>query len=336
MASVENERPVRSLRIGVVGVGGMGAFHARTLAGLGGVDVVAVADPHEPNAVATAEAVGAEAFTDPLALASSEELDGVVIASPDATHPELAIAALERGTFVLCEKPLATTVGDARRVVDAELALGRRLVQVGFMRQYDPAHVQVAAALPSIGRIDYLRAVHRNAGADPRPLERVVCQSMVHDIHSVRFLTGEEFAAVTAFASGPFPSGGYRHVLAVCTLTSGAHASLEFDDTAFAYEVSVEVVGADGDLLTGGPVRATRRHGGSLDVHLGTDWFGWFAEAYRIQDAAWIASIRENRTSGPSVWDGYVAQMVVDAVIRSSTSGRTEPVELPEHPGLYA
>lgn len=326
---------MKSLRIGVVGVGGMGAFHARTLAGLAGVEVVAVADPHEPNAVATAEAVGAEALTDPLALASSDELDGVVIASPDATHPDLAIAAVERGTFVLCEKPLATTVADARRVLDAEVALGRRLVQVGFMRQYDPAHVQVLDALASIGRIDYLRAVHRNAGGDPRPLERVVCQSMVHDIHSVRFLTGEEVTSVSAFASGAFPDGRYRHVLAVCALTSGSHASLEFDDTAFAYEVTVEVVGAGGDLLTGGPVRATRRRDGSVDVHLGTDWFGWFAEAYRIQDDAWIASIRDDRATGPSVWDGYVAQIVVDAVIRSFDRGRAEAVELPDHPVLY-
>lgn len=313
----------------------MGAFHARTLAGLAGVEVVAVADPHEPNALATAEAVGAEPLTDPMALASSGDLDGVVIASPDWTHPDLAIAAAERGAFVLCEKPLATTVADARRVVDAELALGRRVIQLGFMREYDPAHVQVAAELPSIGRIDYVRAVHRNAGDDPRPLDRVVCQSMVHDIHSVRFLTGEEITSVAGFASGPSPNGGYRHVLAVCTLASGAHAALEFDDTAFAYEVSVEVVGADGDVLTGSPVRATRRRGGSLDVHLGTDWFGWFAEAYRIQDAAWVASIREQRATGPTVWDGYVAQVVVDAILRSLETGRSEPVDVPAPPDLY-
>lgn len=325
-----------ALRVGVVGVGGMGAFHARTLAGLAGVEVVAVADPHEPNAVAAARAVGAEALTDPLALASSADLDGVVVASPDSTHPDLAIAALGQGTYVLCEKPLATTVADARRVVDAELALGRRLIQLGFMREYDPAHAQLVGELPALGRVDFVRAVHRNAGKEPRPIDRVVCQSMVHDIHSVRFLTGAEIVEVTAFASGAFPGGGYRHVLAVCVLSSGAHAALEFDDTAYAYDVNVEIVGADGDVLTGRPVRATRRRGGSLDVHLGTDWFGWFAEAYRIQDEAWIASIRSDRATGPSVWDGYVAQVVVDAIMQSLRTGRSAPVELIERPDLYA
>lgn len=323
------------LRVGVVGVGGMGSFHARTLSELAGVEVVAVADPHEPNAVACAASIGAEAMTDPMALASAPDLDGVVIASPDSTHPELVVAALAHDTFVLCEKPLATTVADARRVLEAEVSLGRRLVQLGFMREYDPAHTQVVAELPTIGRIDYVRAVHRNAGRQPRPIDRVVCQSMVHDIHSVRFLTGAEITAVTAFASGRFDDDLYRHVLAVCALSSGAHAALEFDDTAYAYDVNVEIVGADGDLLTGPPVRPTRRRAGSLDVHLGTDWFGWFAEAYRIQDQAWVASIRNGEATGPSVWDGYVAQVVVDAIMRSLRSGSSQAVELAHAPGLY-
>jgi len=128
----------------------MGSFHAHTLAALAGVEVVAVADPYEPNRARVADALGCEAIAEPIILACRDDLDGVVIASPDDTHPELAVAALEAGAFVLCEKPLASTAAAARCVVDAEVAFGQRRIQMGFMREYDPAHRQLAQAIAAI------------------------------------------------------------------------------------------------------------------------------------------------------------------------------------------
>ena len=108
-----------------MGVGGMGSFHARTLARFAGVDVVSIADPHQPNAVAAADETGARVVADPYELIADPGINAVVIASPDDTHADLAVAATDRGLFTLCEKPLATTVADAKRVVDAELRAGR-------------------------------------------------------------------------------------------------------------------------------------------------------------------------------------------------------------------
>lgn len=326
---------VQTVRVGVIGVGGMGTFHARTLAGFAGVEVVAVADPADANTARLHDELGCRTHDDPMELATADDLDGVVIASPDETHADLAIAAIAQDMFVLCEKPLATTVDDAMRVVAAESATERRLVQLGFMREFDPAHRQLADELPHLGEIDYLRGVHRNANATPRPLEIIVGQSLVHDIHSVRFLTGDEIVAVHAHGSGP-SAGSFRHVLVVCTLGSGAHAALEFDDGGFAYEVSVEVVARRGDVLTSTPGRATVRRDGSVGVHLGTDWFGWFAEAYRLQDRVWIESIRAAETTGPSTWDGVAAQAVVEAALTSLASGISCEVEYPDRPALYA
>jgi myo-inositol 2-dehydrogenase/D-chiro-inositol 1-dehydrogenase len=319
---------MQQVRVGVIGVGGMGSFHARTLAALAGVEVVAVADPFEPNRVTVAAELGCEALADPIALATRGDLDGVVIASPDETHPELAVAALGAGAFVLCEKPLATRLDDAMQVAAAELDLPARRLQMGFMREYDPAHVQLAAAVPSLGTIDHVRTIHRNANATPRSIELIVGQSLVHDVHSVRYLTGSEVTAVTVFGSGPV-GDTFRHVLAVCRLERGAHAALEFDDGGFAYEVSVEIVGRDGDAATGTPPRLATRRAGELSTHVGTDWFGRFAEAYRAQDAAWIASIRAGEAVGPTAWDGIAAQAVVDAMIESLRTGRTVDVWRP-------
>ncbi len=317
---IELMEDLGSIRVGVIGVGGMGAFHARTLAGFAGVHVVAVADPNADNANAVAADIGCAALTDPMQLATSIDVDGIVIASPDATHADLCIAALERGTRVLCEKPLATNVEDARRVVDFERSTGSRLIQLGFMREYDPAHVQVREALGVIGSIDYIRTVHRNVNSSPRPVEVIVGQSLVHDIHTVRFLTGSEFTKVLAHGGGA-RGGSYRHIVVVGELSCGAHVVLEFDDGGFAYDLSVEVLGRNGDVLTAAPSRATLRKDGTVSANIGSDWFGWFAAAYAIQDRAWVDSVVAGVGTGPTAFDGLVAQQVIAAILSSLATG---------------
>lgn len=320
--------------MGVVGVGGMGTFHARTLASLPGVEVVVVADVAEPSVDALTVELGCDGSLDPLATAARTDLDGIVIATPDETHPPLAIAAIGAGAMVLCEKPLATSLDDALTVVRAEGALGRRVVQMGFMREYDPAHVQLVDELGTLGTIDFVRLVHRNANRERRPLDRIVVQSMVHEAHSVRFLSGAEVTEISAFGAGA-ERGSFRHVLARAALSNGGHASLEFDDGGFGYEVTVEVLGRDGDALTGPPLRAVTRRGGSIGARIGDDWFGWFADAYRIQDAAWVESVRRGVATGPSTWDGYAAQAIVEAIMISLTEARPVAVEHPAQPAIY-
>src|SRR5688572_1965438 len=83
---------MQNVRVGVIGVGGMGSFHAHTLASLAHVDVIAVADPYQPNVDKVTAALGCQGLHDPMALATDASLDGVVIASPDSTHADLAIA----------------------------------------------------------------------------------------------------------------------------------------------------------------------------------------------------------------------------------------------------
>ena len=135
-----------SLKIGLIGAGGMGSFHARTLAAMGEVEMVAIADPFGDAAARLAAEVGGVASLDWRDVIAAG-LDGLVIASPAQAHEEQALAALAAGIPTLCEKPLAVTADECRRVVDAEVALGHRLIQLGLMRVYDPAHVQVAQAV---------------------------------------------------------------------------------------------------------------------------------------------------------------------------------------------
>jgi len=323
-----------ALRIGLVGAGGMGSFHAQVLHALPDVDLVAIADPFGDNAERIAAEVGGVASMDPTEVASMSDLDGLVIASPDETHAELAQAALAMGTRVLCEKPLATSVADCRRVLDTELGLGRRMLQLGFMREYDLPHRQVAEAIADTGDIHLIRCVHRNTNADSRSDATVLGQSVVHDLHTIRFMSGQEITAVTAFGTRR-SDGGLRHALVVCELTGGGQGVVEFDDDGFAYEVTVDVTTEQATVSTAGPIRPVVRHDAAVRVDIGRDWFGWFADAYRIEDAAWIASIRDDSASGPSAWDGLVAQIVVEAALESLAGAGRVSVDLPAMPPLY-
>ena len=313
----------------------MGTFHATTLAGIAGVDVVVVADPDAERCAEVAAAVGAEASSDPMEVVGSTELDGVVLAGPDETHAEQTLAALAGGTFILCEKPLATSPADALDVVEAEMACGRRLIQLGLMREYDPGHVQVVDALASIGEVLHVRTVHRNIHPEVRPLERIVRQSLVHDIHSIRWVTGGEFVDVTAFGSGAV-GDRFRCLHIVGRLDSGATVVCEFDDQGFAYDVVLEVTAERGDVHLGQPTRALERGGGDLRVHIGADWFGRFGDAYAIQDRAWVASIRSGVATGPTAWDGYRAELVVEAMLTSFERGGTVAVPDATAPEFYA
>lgn len=318
-------------RIAVIGAGGMGQFHAGVLAEIPGVELAAVCDVVLEVAAAMATKYGVPITTDPAQVAGAG-YDGVVVASPDATHADLTLHALKAGSRVLCEKPLSNTVVGAQSVIDAEMALGERRVQVGFMRRYDEAHVAVAARLAGFGPLQYLRCTHRNKNQVARSPEVVLVQSLVHDIHTVHWLGG---AVASVDARAIERPGGLSHVLLVLSLESGANATIEFSDETYGYEVEVEATTAHVMVATSAPQRPRVRIEGDHRIPIGDDWFGWFADAYRIQDRAWVASLDGSCATGPSAFDSLSAQIVAEAAIESLAGGGV--VSVPEYskPDLY-
>ena len=141
------------MRVGVIGAGLMGTTHVRLLSGeVAGAEVVAISDAVVASAERLAASVGVRTvYADALELIARPAVEGVVIASPAITHEPFVLACLDADKPVLCEKPLAVDAAACRRVLEAEAALGRRLVQVGFMRRFDPAYVELKAPLETIG-----------------------------------------------------------------------------------------------------------------------------------------------------------------------------------------
>lgn len=132
------------LRVGVIGYGGMGKDPIKRLTNkIQGAEVVAVSDVFEERARQAAAVCGAKVYTDASQLIHDLEVDAVFIVSPGFAHVDSLLEAIKAGKRVFCEKPLCTTAEDCLKVVQAEVASGKHLVQVGFMRRYNKGYMQV-------------------------------------------------------------------------------------------------------------------------------------------------------------------------------------------------
>ena len=332
-----------TIRVGVIGTGAIGSLHAdnlmrRTI----GATVTAVMDINRERAHAVAAAYdGARVCADAGELIADPNVDAVLIASTDRTHADFAIACIKAGKPVLCEKPLATTVADAERVLRAELEAGRPLVQVGFMREYDQAHRDLYDLLQSavIGAALKFRSVHINPlFIRELTIDSVITNSLIHDIHSARWIMGEEISSAYAQwvpVDRARPRSARLADIQVI-FESGAIGSLEYNgDSSYGYEVTVEVTGETGSLRTASHPSPSLRQAGAASRAITPSWPQRFAQAYIDEVQAWIKAIRRSEATGPSAWDGYMSLVVADACIRSSQTGTPQPTKAGDHPSMY-
>ncbi|MEH3034443.1 MAG: Gfo/Idh/MocA family oxidoreductase [Aeromicrobium erythreum] len=324
------------LRVGVVGAGAMGASHARTLAtAVPSAEVVAVYDMDTARAKAVADEVGGCAADSPEALVA--DVDAFVVASPDFTHADLAIAGIEAGKHVLCEKPLAVTPEDARRVVDAEVAADRRFVQVGFNRRFDPGFTDLKGLVDdgTLGQVRVLHGIHRNASnATSTDDAGLVTGSMIHEFDTFRWLLGTEVTAIRV--ESPVTEGFRDPQVATLWTAAGQMITAEvFVNAAYGYDVRVEAVGTGGSASLEPRTPVVARVAGASASSIGSDFVAHFIESYRLELAAWADASRRGEVVGASAWDGYAANLVADAGVRALRSGEKQPVDVPARPSLY-
>ena len=318
------------LRIAVLGVGMMGAFHVDALSKrVRGARVTVVNDFLADKAAEVAGKVGARVEADPIAAINDPQVDAVLIASPGAVHYEQVSACLDRGVPVLCEKPLTTDIASSYAIVQKEKALGKQLIQVGFMRRFDPEYVALKKLIAdgALGNPLIVHCTHRNpAVGDHFTSEFMIRDSVVHEVDSVRFLLGEELTSVEVIkgaATGSAPHGTHDPMLVIFETKSGAIVTDEiFVRTGVAYEVRTEVVGEKGSAFIGLDqnllLKSTDgRWGGALTP----SFVERFGRAYDIELQRWVDAARAGTIDGPSAWDGYAAVAVCEAGVMALRSG---------------
>jgi myo-inositol 2-dehydrogenase/D-chiro-inositol 1-dehydrogenase len=335
---------VEPIRVGVIGTGIMGADHARLLSGqVAGATLTATFDI-DPERAAGVAALSpwARPFDDPHVLIKDADVDAVLIASSDATHEEFVLACLAAGKPVLCEKPLAPTVAGCEHVIGAEIAIGTRLVSVGFMRRHDPGYLAMKAALiaGALGAPLIVHNVHRNRSAGPDiPSAHLITGSAVHEIDTMRWLLDEEIVAVTVHRprSATVSGRSVDPMVLVLETASGVLADVEvFVNAQYGYDVRCELVGELGALMLDSPAPLQLRQALTIGRGIAADWRPRFADAYRLELQDWVAAIAAGRPStSASAWDGYVATIVAQAGVAALETGARTAVQLPERPALY-
>ena len=325
-------------------MGNIGASHAASLAGsVSGAAVSVVFDVDDARANRIADELGARRASSVAELIASAHVDAVLIASPDAAHAEQALQAISAGKPMLCEKPLAVDEAGAMEVLEAEVLLGRRVIQVGFMRRFDPGYVRLKAEFTAAGIGDPLivRNIHRNTSA-PYGLrtEQTLTNMVTHEFDINRWLLGEELTSVMVLPGKPgplTPAGESDPILVILQSASGVSVEVEaFCNAQSGYEVLCSVTGSRGNASMGDGSWVTR----STDFVRGTEipelWLGRFHEAYRLQLQAWIDALTTRRPMvGASAWDGYAAAVISARAIDAYRSGARTTIDLPQRPALY-
>jgi myo-inositol 2-dehydrogenase / D-chiro-inositol 1-dehydrogenase len=332
---------MRNVRVGIIGTGVMGADHAETLAaGIAGAELIALQDLDVARARALAQSLGCRTFESPNELIASDAVDAVLVCSPDATHAPLALACIAAGKPVLVEKPLADSLEAGRGVVDAEIRGGRRLVQVGFMRRFDPGYIAMKAEVDTerLGAPLFMHCVHRNAvGPAYLTSESVLANSAVHEIDIARFVLAEDFAAATVISPRPSRMAPNRQAhLVVLETASGVVVDVEaFVDAQYGYDVQAELVCETGTVALAPNPPVARREAAWNGFAVVQDWRDRFRDAYRRQLASWVGSMATGEPVGSSAWDGYMASVTAAACLEARAQGRRVTIEPIERPEIY-
>lgn len=320
------------VRLGLIGSGWIGAFHAETIAQrIPGAVLEAVADPQPGAAERVAGPLGTtKAYLDAGELIADPAVDGVVISSPAFTHTDLVVDAAAAGKAVFVEKPMALTLGDADRAIAAASAAAVPL-QVGFNRRFsrDFAAARAIIAEGGIGTPQLMRSLTRDPGlANPGAVKpwTVFLETLIHDFDTLNWLNAgarpvEVFAVADALVAPEFKDSGLLDTAVVTVrYDNGAIATAEASfSAAYGYDVRGEAFGSAG-MVTAGEVRAhSARHYTSAGAASETTRLNieLFHQAYTDELVSFAAAVRSGEVAGAHGEDARAALSIALACIAS-------------------
>lgn len=331
----------KDLIVGLVGVGRIGADHARTISTLKGIKELVLADLHTERAEAVAKELGARVST-PDDIIS--EVDVLIIATPTVDHATHLIAAAEAGVPVFCEKPVALDIETTERVRDAVARTGN-LTQIGFMRRFDEGYINAKRLLQE-GAIGKLHRMHVVTGDFPPPPASYLKGSgylfkdcTIHDADAIRWVTGKEVDEVFVIGGNlgdPYfgEEGDIDNGVGVLRLEDGTLVTMQVSRyNAGGYDIRMELAGdketysvgfAEYMAVTSAEPNFTFEQAGERFPN----FYPRFIPAYKSEIGAFIETVSNGGDSLATVEDALEALYICEALGRSMKENR--PVKISE------
>lgn len=328
-------KSAKDIGIGIIGVGIMGKGHALYLSDyVKGAKVVAIYDTNLTTAANVAKEVFKKTkvlpkvYQDIDQLLGDKSVNSVIIASPDHLHAKHLTQSVLAGKNVLCEKPLASTVKEAKKVAKI-VRESKSIVGVGFMRRFDKAYLDLKKEINSgkYGQVLQIRCTSRNVSSPNATTSMLLTNVAVHEIDIIRWLLGEDivsvkvnYAKVTKKANPNLSDP----ISVICKSESGVLITIDiFANSTYGYEVGMEVLTENGSLVI--------ENLGSLNIAknfklpgrkpgtLHKDWMGRFKPAYIAELKAFINSLQKRKLDSnfATAEDGLAASIACGLGVKS-------------------
>jgi myo-inositol 2-dehydrogenase/D-chiro-inositol 1-dehydrogenase len=318
---------MNKLRVGIIGAGYIGSVHAALLVKDERVSVAMVHDFVDQRAEQLASSTGASVARRVEELISA--VDAVYVTTPNTQHTALALAAIDEGKSVFCEKPMATTIEDARAVLEA-VSRTHTLFQVGHNRRFAPVYATLKQMLSESGPA-HSAHVKMNRGelinpawvGDPAITGGFLYETTIHMFDMMRFLFGELTSIDAVGSSHSYPEIDDFSVL--LRFENGMHATLASSADAswlFPFE-RVEVFCHHATITTREMESITYSEG--LDGAHRTRSMQQLSKeekwGYAQEDRAFVDSIFDEAAPAVTALDGFKSVELVDACYRAVKTG---------------
>jgi scyllo-inositol 2-dehydrogenase (NAD+) len=330
---------MRKVGIAVLGVGEMGKRHAENLRRLvPEAKLIAVADVAGERAKQVAEELEIDHWYGNLEeMVENKDIQAVLISTPDKFHAQAVRVAAAAGRDILCEKPLALNLHDARSAL-REVAKARVRLQIGFMRRYDPAYVAAMRRVEAgeIGTPVLFKSVGRDKDEPPVAAYQSNVNGMlfynntIHDFDLARWLMRDEVVEVHAYTTTAIRPevAKYGDVVASTVNLKYAHGAIgnvdSYVQARYAYDVRTEIVGSKGSIFVGSlrktPATFLTTHG-SNEI-LADHFLSRFADAYLAEVRDFVQMILQDGAPRVNGEDGLKALEIAVAAENSHLQGR--------------
>lgn len=333
-----------TLRIGMIGPGGMGRAHLdRIRTVISGGQIAGVSDIAPEHAATVAATYGVRAYPSSADLIEAPDVDAVMICSYGPAHEADVLACIAAGKPVFCEKPLTPTAAGCERIMAAEQTAGRRLVTVGFMRRFDASYRQMKAILDSgeLGETVIVHNRHRNPTVPQSyTWDMAINDTAIHEIDTMRWLLGEEIVRVRVDQPKK-TRNRFDHLQDPLVVILQSESGVWMDDEVFvniqyAYDIQCEAVAESGTVTLSDQHAVIRSDATGRRNAITMDHNERFWGAFVTEVQEWIDAAARGEQVGPNAWDGYAAAVVCDAGVAALTADSWVDVTMQPKPALYS